>query len=265
MQRLYDGLEQWLVAERQQMARPTALSAFMTKKDAMLDSIGFDPNDARNVGAAKARSHIEQCGTLVNIIESLGLEGLTRDKKLGDVASKAMKAATGYSMRAGYFHPNQPDELYTDRMIRLIGPNGKKIPVLGVDLQDLEGTALGTVHLSTSGVANLRFLLGEGQTAANVADHNLRGLLLSEKEGFAGSVEAQKTADELTLAVKGLFVAAAIGALRLQQDGPDGLGAIILEPRSDAEANQYLRIERLQSEVIDGITSVSSADAVSRT
>ncbi len=268
MSRLHNSMELWLVAERQQMAQLGAATAFLSNKTAMLDAIQFDPNDPRNTGATKARSHIDQCGMLLNQIETYDLDPQERYKKLGDLASKTLKVASGYSMRAGYFHPTQPEGLYRDRMVKLIDDSGKVMPVLGLELASLESTALNLSHASeVQDITDAKRLFSEGQNAASGSDYDLRELYLSEiarDEKFSGTVDAQKEADSLTIATKGLFVAISAGVIRLQQAGPDNLGPIILEPKSDANANFYLRVEDLQPITFDQVTQVTSRDTIAR-
>ena len=263
------GIELWLTAERQQMARPDALTAFLSDRAAMLNTVGFEPDDSRNTGVAKARSHINSCLQLGNVFEAIPEGSIDWFKKLGDLASKSLKVASGYSMKAGYFYPADPDTLYRDRMISLVDESGNPAPVLGLDAGTLAqlGGETASVDSPVRSIADIKSMILQGQESARKSDNELRQLLLAERErdySFAGSLEAQETADGLTLETKGLFVAISVGVLRLQQEGPSGLGAIILEPRSDAAANHYMRVEKLQPTDSAGVLSVFSVDMIER-
>jgi hypothetical protein len=263
------GLEQWLRAERQQMTS-AAQTAYLNKKSEMLAANIFKPNDTRNRGATKSRSHIGVCAQYINTLESADFTPLEQCKQLGVLASKAFKVASGYAMRAGYFHPSEPAGLYRNRVVRLIDANGDRLPVLGRPVATLAeiGLAAATTDAPQT-VGDLRPLFAAGQEEAKQADDALWDLYRAElgrDSTFSGTEESQRTADELTLVTKGLFVALGIGALQLQgSDGPDGLGPLILEPKSDTTANYYLRAERLSVTTVGQTTLVSSADALPRT
>lgn len=267
---VYDGeLEQWLTAERQLMLKPDALTAFLGDRAVMLDAVRFDPTDTLNRGATKSGSHIGQCKRFLDVIELVDFTPLEQCQQLGNLASKALKVASGYSMRAGYFHPGQPEKLYRDRMVGLMGADGSRLPVLGAGVAELASAAFDTAGLMDPPrtISDIRPLFEEGRRAAEDADLGLQDILLTElrcNSSFSGSEAAHYAANELTMATRGLFAALSVGALQLQGDGPDGLGALILEPKSDANALQYLRVGRIEATVIDGVTSVSSAYAVAR-
>jgi hypothetical protein len=268
MPQLATSLENWLIAERQLMSRPDALTAFLNDRLKMLDGIAFDPQDPLNTGAAKSRSHINQCGHLLRVIESARLDPPDRSRQLGVLAAKSLKVASGYSMRAGYFHPSEPAELYRDRMIRLVDADGQPLPVLGRALSELEGMGLAAAGLGAQdSIEALESLFEVGQRTASQADENLRELLSEERlhdPAFSGDTEAQRAADTLTVIPKSLFVALGIGALRIQGEGPDSLGPLILEPQSSANAQYFLRADRLEASVVNQVTQVSSPDMVLR-
>jgi len=260
------SLELWLRAERQQMARPEALTAYLNDKSAMLNAVGHDPNTAQNTGAIKARTHIGNCMFLLDVVSNDGLSFDDSCKKLGELAAKALKVASGYAMRAGYFHPVEPTDLYRTRMVALLGDEGEDLPVLGSRITHLTHGDLANEEDDVN-VDALKDIAKLGMNEAAHTDKRLQELLHRNRSlnpDFMGSYGAWEQADEITFVTRGLFASLAVGAIRLQGSGPQGLGPLILEPKSDSDADYFLRVTSIDSNCAESITTVWSDNTVKR-
>jgi hypothetical protein len=245
------------------MAHPEAQTAFLAEKDKMLQAILFDPEDSRNTGASKSGSHIGNCSRLNMLSQSDELSTSDRQLKMGELASKAFKVASGYSMRAGYLHPDQPETLYRERIVHLIDESGASVPVLGESVANLATMS----NRTEWNFYTMTEALNDGAAAAKVADLGLKDLLieaLRDDYYFTGSIEVQAVAATITLPVRTVFVCIGLGALEMQGLEPENHGPVILEPKSERQADHYLRIDELVGSQHNGITTVTSPHMIRR-
>lgn len=246
-----DQVELWLRAERQAMSAPDALTAVLADRKAMYAELSKPPEDSSNKAVAKSDSHISTCALLIGqAAAATTIED--RDRLLGTLSSRALKVASGYQMKAGYFIALDNDLLYQATMIDLINDQGHNLPTLGKDVYDL---AIGDRETLPSDLMSMGKLVRAASLSAARANGELYGLTRTRRIGAEafqswgdGSTEYYEHALRVGYQTKKGFAQLALGALYLQQDGFDGFGAIILEPLPDADANQFLRVDGIRLE-----------------
>ncbi len=246
------SLENWLVAERQRMAHPDALTSFLADKQAMLESIAMPLDHTDNQGARKSVSHAD--AAFREARTAAELDGDAQAKRLGIVGAKALKVASGFAMRAGYFLPNDND-LYRERMVELRSRTGESLPVLGAEIATLQGD-----RLLPESIDDLMDVAADGIRRVGEVNTNLRELLFEHRRDdaeFDGSLDAYTQALNASFELRGLYVVASAGALSLQGAGPNGDGPLILEPRSDGEAEFFLRANSIH--LVSGESGIPDA------